>query len=223
MAISLAAEEAEYWADRGSTYLWMERYQEALADFDRAIELKPDLAWAIAHRGETYRRMERYQEALADFDRAIELKPDDAWAILRRGEVRIQLACYDEALTDLNLAIALEPTAWRYYSRALVSLALTQSNKAHLDLKEAIRRAEDVYEEDPGDWRNTLNLALYYLASGETEASENLYQEALGGASLYQIRAAIRDLEEFLHILPNHSQAQTVRNLLQKHLQEAEA
>ena len=55
----------------------MERYDEALADFSRAIELDPGNAWAIASRGETYRLMGRYDEALADFNRAIELDPGD--------------------------------------------------------------------------------------------------------------------------------------------------
>ncbi len=51
----------------------MGEYDEALADFDRAIELDEKYAWAIARRGETYRLMGKYAEALADFDRAIEL------------------------------------------------------------------------------------------------------------------------------------------------------
>ena len=51
----------------------MERYDEALADLTRAIELDPEKAWYVASRGRTYRLMERYDEALADFTRAIEL------------------------------------------------------------------------------------------------------------------------------------------------------
>jgi tetratricopeptide (TPR) repeat protein len=53
----------------------MERYDDALADLSRAIELGPNRIWAIAGRGATYREMERYDDALADFSRAIELDP----------------------------------------------------------------------------------------------------------------------------------------------------
>jgi hypothetical protein len=45
----------------------MQRYEKALADLNRAIELDPADALDIASRGDTYRRMERYDEALADF------------------------------------------------------------------------------------------------------------------------------------------------------------
>jgi tetratricopeptide (TPR) repeat protein len=59
----------------------MERYDEALADFTRAIDLAPKYAWAITDRGETYRLMERYDEALTDFTRAIEIDPTDEFAL----------------------------------------------------------------------------------------------------------------------------------------------
>jgi tetratricopeptide (TPR) repeat protein len=54
----------------------MGRYDDALADFDRALELDPGAAWTVASRGLTYQAMGRYDDALADFDRALELDPN---------------------------------------------------------------------------------------------------------------------------------------------------
>jgi len=51
----------------------MGRFDDALADLGRAIELDRQSALAPAGRGETYRRMGRFNEALADFNPAIEL------------------------------------------------------------------------------------------------------------------------------------------------------
>ncbi len=56
----------------------MERDADALTDFNRAIDLDPDNAWAIAYRGETHRLMERDADALTDFNRVIELDPNIA-------------------------------------------------------------------------------------------------------------------------------------------------
>ena len=53
----------------------MERYEEALTDFNRAIDLDPDDAWVIISRGE-HTGYGRYEEALTDFNRAIDLDPD---------------------------------------------------------------------------------------------------------------------------------------------------
>ncbi len=76
----------------------MQRYDKALADLNRAIELDPADALDIASRGETYRRMERYEEALADFSRAIELNPGYTSAIASRGQVYQAMQRYEEAL-----------------------------------------------------------------------------------------------------------------------------
>ncbi len=64
----------------------MGKYPEALADFNRAIELDERYALAIASRGQTYRLMGKYPEALVDFDKAIELNGKYTWAIAKRGE-----------------------------------------------------------------------------------------------------------------------------------------
>jgi tetratricopeptide (TPR) repeat protein len=96
-------------AVRGQTYLVMGRYDQALADFNRAIEVDPEDAWAIGSRGQTYRLMGRYDEALADLNRAIELDPDQDWVIAERGETYRLVERYDEALADLDRAIELYP------------------------------------------------------------------------------------------------------------------
>ena len=70
--------------NRGKTYRLMGKYDQALADFDRAIGLDEKYAWAIANRGITYRLMDKYELALADFDRAIDLDEKYAWAIAER-------------------------------------------------------------------------------------------------------------------------------------------
>src|SRR5258708_34446910 len=51
-------------ASRGEIYRLRKRYDEALADFNRAIELNPGYTSAIASRGQVYQAMQRYEEAL---------------------------------------------------------------------------------------------------------------------------------------------------------------
>ena len=54
----------------------MGRYDEALADFNRAIELDPGYAWAIASRGADLPADGPLRRGPADFNRAIELDPE---------------------------------------------------------------------------------------------------------------------------------------------------
>jgi tetratricopeptide (TPR) repeat protein len=51
----------------------MKCYDQALADYNRAIELNPSHSWVIAGRGHTYLVMRRYGKALADLKRGLKL------------------------------------------------------------------------------------------------------------------------------------------------------
>ena len=78
---------------RGQTYRLMGRYEEALTDFHRAIELRPDAGWIAAERGQTYRLMDQPEQALADFDQAIELWPESRLDRCRtRGKHHVRAA-----------------------------------------------------------------------------------------------------------------------------------
>ena len=87
----------------------LERYDGALADLNRALELRPDDPVILNNRGVTYSALERHDEALADYNRALELKPDDPEILNNRGVTYYHLERYDEALADINRALQLKP------------------------------------------------------------------------------------------------------------------
>ncbi len=63
------------------------QYDRAIADFDVAIELRPDYAGAFRNRGGAYGMSGQYDRAIADFDVSIELNPDDAEAYIGKATV----------------------------------------------------------------------------------------------------------------------------------------
>jgi tetratricopeptide (TPR) repeat protein len=117
----------------------MGQYDEALADFDRAIALDDTLAWALACRGETHRLMGQYDAALADFDRAIALDEKFAWALACCGETYRRIGKYDAALADFDRAIALdEKFAWVFGTRGETYRQMGQYAEALADFDRAI-------------------------------------------------------------------------------------
>ena len=66
----------------------MGQHEAALADYDKAIDLKPDYADAYSNRGVAKAALGQHDNALDDYDRAIDLKPDDADAYNNRGAMR---------------------------------------------------------------------------------------------------------------------------------------
>ena len=64
--------------NRGQAAAALHKWDEAIADFQRAVTLSPQLAPIHHELGFAYLNAGRYQDALAQFDAAIALKPDNA-------------------------------------------------------------------------------------------------------------------------------------------------
>jgi hypothetical protein len=74
--------------------------------------------------------------------------------------------------------------------------------------------AQATYKEVQPNWCNTFNLALYHFAAAHPEESDRRYTSNLT-APIELLQMAIDDLDDFLHLFPDHSQAQQVKQLLQ--------
>ena len=84
------------------------------------------------------------------------------------------------------------------------------------NLRSAVEQARQTYEENPQDWDNTFNLALYSLAAGACEEAEHLYQEALSrGAPTHSLFEAMRNLDALRTVVPDQLHTQSIRERLQ--------
>ena len=86
----------------------LDRWQDAVAGYDRAIALSPDFAEAHLGRAFALKQLGQLDEALAAVDRAIELKPDTAAAHKARGSVLEALGRADEAKASIAKAAEIE-------------------------------------------------------------------------------------------------------------------
>lgn len=124
---------------RGSALRDSGAYEEAVAEYDRAVALDPELA--RAYRGRAFSRggLGDYEAGIADLDRADALAPDHAATVTVRGEYHRILGHDNEAIRDLDRAIELDPAhhfAWA--SRGATRLRLGQVDEALADLNRAL-------------------------------------------------------------------------------------
>ena len=75
--------------NRGVAKKSLKDYYGAIADYTKAIELRPDDALLIYNRGVAKNYLEDYYGAIADYTKAIELNPDDASAYNNRGMLKV--------------------------------------------------------------------------------------------------------------------------------------
>jgi tetratricopeptide (TPR) repeat protein len=112
------ADVASLYNRRGYARLKLNLYNEAIKDFQKATEYKPDFAEAYNNCGNAYRKLEQYDDALSQCNKAIESKPDFAEAYNNRGNIYYHFSKDNEAVFDYTRAIELRPNyAGAYYNR----------------------------------------------------------------------------------------------------------
>jgi tetratricopeptide (TPR) repeat protein len=109
LVLAHAPESAEVHNNRGAVLQQMNRPEEALASYARAIKLKPGYANAHYNHGTVLKRMNRYGDALASFDKALALKPDHAEACNNCGLIFATIGKLPEAEKMFLKASALKP------------------------------------------------------------------------------------------------------------------
>ena len=93
--------------NRGINYIQQEKYDLAVAQFTRAIELDPDYAEAYLGRGMIYTIREQWRPAFQDLNTAIRLNPRAAYAYHFRGYVHLAFNQRQNAIADLTTAAEL--------------------------------------------------------------------------------------------------------------------
>ena len=92
-----AAKAADPRKKEKSTKEAQERYEDALAKFQLAVEANPSMYEAWNYVGYTKRKLGNYDAALEAYDHALKLKPSYPEAIEYRGEAFLRLKRLDDA------------------------------------------------------------------------------------------------------------------------------
>lgn len=178
------------WANRGNELYRLERLEEALLAFDRAIKINSDFYPAWYGRGNVLASMERYQEAIASYDRATKIKPDFHLAWRDRGALLAFLKQDREALASFDRALQFKPddyVAW-YIRGDLLAGNLQRYQDAIASYDKAIRIKPD-------------------FAPAWTGRGEALYD-------LRRYQDAIASLDKAIQIDPKQGEAWTLKGTL---------
>lgn len=97
------------YSNRGNTYFFLKKFDNALMDYDKAIALNPAFVDPYVGRGNILLNRGEADKALRDYDKAIELDPKATAAYVGRADVRFERGQLDLALSDLNKSLELQP------------------------------------------------------------------------------------------------------------------
>ena len=88
--------------DRGIAWGRVGNYDEAIAEFTRAIEIGPDDAWTYHARGLSFAAKGELDQAIRDYTKAIELRAEYAAAQVPEDSRRVDLDFVAELLKQLH-------------------------------------------------------------------------------------------------------------------------
>jgi tetratricopeptide (TPR) repeat protein len=115
-------------------------YEEALADYAKAVALEPRRAWLRGVLGRAKNNLGGGGAGLEDFDRGVRLAPRCGWIRAWRGAVLARLGRKREALADFKAAERLMPWySFTYAWRGALRNRMKDFAGARRDLEKAIR------------------------------------------------------------------------------------
>jgi tetratricopeptide (TPR) repeat protein len=135
---------------RARAYSGDKKFNPAVDDLNKVIELMPDRVDAYVERGMVFTQVRRFDDAIGDLTRAIEIDPKNVKAYAMRAQARLQAEANDDALSDINQALEIannDPLALRI--RGSVYEALTRTDEAIADYRNAL--AQDPFQAESRD------------------------------------------------------------------------
>jgi tetratricopeptide (TPR) repeat protein len=119
-------------------------FRAAIAEYSRAIQLKPDLTLAYVYRASAHRSLGELPAAVTDLDQAIRLNAKDANVFNNRGLARAELGQdLQGAIADYDQALKLDPNlAITYNNRGLARAKIGDQQGAVADLQQAAQLAQ---------------------------------------------------------------------------------
>lgn len=145
--------------NQGNTLYDLKRYKEAIAAYEKAIQINPEYSEAWNGQGNTLYEMKHYKKALDVYDKAIQIKPEYLEAWKSRAFVLDKLQRYEEAIESFDKALKIKhdhPEIWN--GRGDTLLNLQQYEEAIKSYDKAVEFQRDYYQA----W-NSRGWALHNL------------------------------------------------------------
>ena len=121
----------------------------AIASYNQAIEMNPNVLEYWFNRGLTLFHLEYFAEAIASYDQAIAIKPNHYKSWYNRGGTLGELGQYEDAIAAFNQAIQIQPqNPEALSSKALALLKLGQVNEAISSYDQSL----NLEPQDPENW-----------------------------------------------------------------------
>ncbi len=132
--LSLFPNDEWTYCERGNSYVYKGMPQEALDDFNKAIDIDNKNAFFYHCRGDLLLKHASPRKALIDMDIAVKLEPENKMFLTGRADALVKLGKLKKALIDCNKVLGMDANfRLALYTRKDIYEALGEDEKAKVD------------------------------------------------------------------------------------------
>ena len=212
--------EGRYYTLRASSWWALGKPDNALADFDTAIEIGYREPHAYVSRGLFHASMGHYDQAIADYDEALKLDPEATAPLINRAAARMGKGEYGPAIADYSDAILKVAGNDRQVRSLLRQRAIARKAAGKFD--EAIEDFTTILTEQPEDFSAVMGRGYVHFQKGDAESAIEDFGKAIElkpedavawnnrGFNRYRIgrhAEALADYNEALRLAPKYALA----------------
>jgi len=157
----------------GNILLQKKRVDEAIAQFQKALEIRPAYSNAHDNLGLAYTRKGQNREAIAEFQKASEIDPNNQMAHDNLGNAFAKNGQMDEAMAEFQKALAIKPNDLEAHG----NLGAVLLQKGRID--DAMVQFQIVLAIDPTIAETHCNIGNVLLLKGRADEAIIEFQEAL--------------------------------------------
>jgi tetratricopeptide (TPR) repeat protein len=162
---------------KGLSYFYQDKFPEAVAEANLALQINPKYERAYNCRGGFYFGWGQNDRALADYNRALEIDPQYAGAYYNRGCLHLRTEEYERAIADFDRALKIKSKfTSAFYNRGIAHFHKGEFLWALADFN----RAQEI---NPRLAEAHLNRAVVLEELGKEKEAVEAYQKFLQYAS----------------------------------------
>jgi tetratricopeptide (TPR) repeat protein len=136
--------------NRGNAYATLHSDDEALADFDMALQAEPRNLPALLGRANANYASKRLTASLDDYSRVIDADPHSAMAYFKRGNVHLDLKAFDSAFSDYSQSLKLDANQPAVLlNRSIAAARLGHRSDAANDQRRALQLDPAIFDGKP--------------------------------------------------------------------------
>lgn len=124
---------------KGLLLWWLDKFEDAIKCYDKAIMMKPDYVPAYINKGAALIRLGKYEDAIITHDKAIEIWPDSPIAYYNKATALTYAGRLKEAILCYNEVIKFNPDKFEtYFEISICQLKLNQNTEAQFNFEKGL-------------------------------------------------------------------------------------